>query len=33
MGKPGATKVVQEGKMVRVDGNKGIVSLELEEAA
>jgi len=33
MGIPGATKLVQDGKMVRVDGNKGVVSLELEEAA
>jgi pyruvate,water dikinase len=32
MGIPGATKLVHEGKMVRVDGNKGVVSLELEEA-
>ena len=33
MGIPGATRLVEEGKMVRVDGNKGVVSLELEEAA
>jgi len=29
MGIPGATKLVREGEMVRVDGNKGVVSLEL----
>jgi phosphohistidine swiveling domain-containing protein len=33
MGIPGATGLVPEGKRVKVDGNKGIVSLELEKAA
>jgi len=33
MGIPGATDLVQEGEMIAVDGNKGIVYLELEEAA
>ena len=33
MGVPGATGLVPEGKMVRVDGNRGIVSLELEVPA
>jgi len=33
MGIPGATDLVQEGEMITVDGNKGIVHLELEEAA
>jgi phosphohistidine swiveling domain-containing protein len=33
MGIPGATGLVPEGKTVKVDGNRGIVSLELEVAA
>jgi phosphohistidine swiveling domain-containing protein len=33
MGIPGATELVPEGEMVRVDGNRGIVALELEKAA
>jgi len=33
MGVAGATKLVQEGQMMTVDGNKGIVYLEMGEAA
>jgi phosphoenolpyruvate synthase/pyruvate phosphate dikinase len=33
MGIPGATGTMSDGKTVRVDGNRGIVSLELEMAA
>jgi pyruvate,water dikinase len=33
MGIPGATETVSDGKTVRVDGNRGVVSLELEMAA
>jgi len=33
MGIPGATELVQEGQMIAVDGNKGIVHVEMEEAA
>jgi phosphohistidine swiveling domain-containing protein len=33
MGIQGVTELIPEGKMVRVDGNNGIVHLEVEEAA
>jgi phosphohistidine swiveling domain-containing protein len=33
MGIPGATRLVPEGKTVRVDGNRGIVSLGSGAAA
>ncbi|HEM61859.1 MAG TPA: hypothetical protein ENO24_06180 [Chloroflexi bacterium] len=33
MGIPGATELIPEGRVIRVDGNRGIVSLELEVVA